>query len=131
MALMTLQFADTRVSVLVIRQSVTYGGVYEGQKSARLNQRVLDMAVEKGEQLWPGLPVVVLHPVTLEGSQNLPQVQCLSLLQSDQPIATIGGDISRLVLLHYEHEVSPHYSDSTKRQIASFKWCELASNCEL
>ncbi len=127
MPLMTLKIGEANASVLVIRQSETYGAVLEGRMSAELNQRTITRALAKAEQLWPGLPAVILQPGTGE-SELLPRVECMSLLESDQPVANAGGDISRLVLIHFEDEITPHFSESTRRRIAEMDWSAHAKS---
>ena len=131
MARMSLSTSDRQASVLVTRQSETYGSIYEGQITTRLNQHVINMAVEKARQLWPELPVVVLQPNFSRTPKLLPGVQCLSLLHSDQPSVRRGNSISRLVLIHFEDDMHPYFSEMTQRQISNLRWTELAKDATL
>lgn len=116
MALTTLLFKRTEVHVLVIRQSETYGGVFEGSLSSRMNERVIQRAKEKADYLWPEIPVFCLEPESMD--EEMPKVMCHSLLEYVSP----DDEASRLILLHFEDDFRDHFSAKTRDRLGVKEW---------
>lgn len=118
MALFTLAFENAHATVLVIQMSETYGDFLEGS-TERMNARVFQKSVEKADRLWPDRQALVLRPADHLPDLKLPRIQCLSLLER-AGIAS-DDDISQIVLIHFENDVTP-FSADTHHRLAYQRW---------
>lgn len=123
------------VTITQIYQWQTYNGLLEGLPVERINQQILNRALEKARELSEGNPVHLIEPtltpIPHEGSYafgnpvELPGTICITDLRCHSSIQNLG-DYSELTVVWLQEQYAFPIEPTILDKLKALPWSQLA-----
>ena len=126
---------DLTVKITQLSQWKTYDGLIEGIPFDRINNQILNRALEKARELDKENPTHLIEPkltpIPYEGRYpfgdpvSLPETICMAVLRCHQSIRGLG-DYSELTVVWLQDHYAFPIEESVLDQLKTLPWTQLA-----
>jgi hypothetical protein len=126
---------DLKVTITRLYQWKTYGGLIEGMPVERINNQILNYALQKAGEMDKQIPVhliePILTPIPYEGRSPfgdpvaMPSTICIAVLKCYQSIPKLG-DYSELTVVWLQEEYAFPIEESILNKLKALSWTQLA-----